>query len=117
MNPLNSQIMEKDTEKKEVIKREVTTLEIAYHKREELLKLSNSDEFVDFIIDDSYKTIKKAIADGLEKVELFNILNLSIIIELERKNFRKVLNKIIQHYIGYEEYEKCSEIQKLKKKI
>ena len=39
MNPLNSQIMEKDTEKKEVIKREVTTLEIAYHKREELVKL------------------------------------------------------------------------------
>ncbi len=117
MNPLKPHIMEKDIEEKKVVKREVTTLEIAYNTKEELISLSRSDDFVSFIINDSYKTIKKAIKDNLQKVELFNILNLSIIVELKRENFEKVLNKIIQHYVEYEEYEKCIIIKKLIKKI
>ena len=102
---------------KELKSKEVTSIEISYYSKDELKKLSNEEEFVTFIIQDSYKTIKSAISDKLEKVELFNILNLSIIVELHSRNFKKVLKRIINHYIACEDYEKCSEIKKLIKKI
>lgn len=99
------------------LKKEVTKIEIAYYSKDELKQLSNQEEFVTFIIEDSYKTIKDAINDKLEEVELFNILNLSIVVELHSKNYRKVLKRIMGHYVDCENYEKCSEIKKLIKKI
>ena len=106
-----------EVKKGEIGKKEVTTIEIQYYSKDELQKLSTSEDFIDFIIEDSYKTIKNAIKQNVEKVELFNILNLSLIVELEKKNFKKVLNRIIKHYIRYEEYEKCNEIKNIIEKL
>jgi hypothetical protein len=108
---------ELDVKKGKIGKKEVTTIEIQYYSKDELQKLSTSEDFVDFIIEDSYKTIRDAIKQKVEKVELFNILNLSLIVELERKNFKRVLNRIIKYYIRYEEYEKCTEIKKIMEKL
>ena len=52
-----------------------------------------------------------------KKVELYNVINLSIIIELKRSNFPKVLDTICDFYQNEENYEMCAKIQKLKKKI
>ena len=105
-------------ENKVKIEKEITTiLEIVYNDGEDLKELATKEEFRTFILKDSLKSIEKAIKDNLNKIELFNILNLSLIIELEKSNFKSVLQNISKHYIEDENYEMCSSINKLIKKI
>ena len=105
--------MEKDNTKK----REVTNIELSYRNREDIINLASKKEFVDFVLKDSLKAIGDAIENNLDKVELFNILNLSLIIKLENSNFKLVLELIIQYYADKEDYDKCIEIQSLIKKM
>jgi len=106
--------MEKETKTK---KREVTNIELIYGNKEDLVSLASKEEFVNFILEDSLKTIKKAIDENLEKVELFNILNLSLIVELDKSKYKNVLERIIQRYVEIEDYDKCIEIQSLINKL
>ena len=95
--------MEKDNTKK----REVTNIELSYRNREDIINLASKKEFVDFVLKDSLKAIDDAIENNLDKVELFNILNLSLIIKLEKSNFKSVLERIMQYYADKEDYDKC----------
>jgi len=105
--------MENDKTKK----REVTNIELAYKNRKDIINLASKKEFVDFVLKDSLEAISEAIEDNLDKVELFNILNLSLVIKLEKSKFKPVLERIIQYYVEREDYDKCIEIQSLIKKI
>ena len=98
-------------------KEKITMLEILYNDGEDLKELATKEEFREFILKDSLKSINKAIKNNLDKVELFNIFNLSLIIELDKSNYKNVLEKISKHYIEDENYEMCSSINKLIKKI
>tara|TARA_R110000803_G_scaffold75394_1_gene139753 strand:+ start:578 stop:898 length:321 start_codon:yes stop_codon:yes gene_type:complete len=104
-------------EKIKVNKTKATLLEIVYNDSEDLKKLATREEFIQFIIDDSLKTIRDAIKNNLDTVELFNIFNLSLIIELDKSNYKSVLDKIIQHHIKEENYEMCNSIKKLQDEI
>ena len=104
-------------EKIKEIKQKPTLLEIVYNDSEDLKKLATREEFRQFIIEDSLKTIKNAIKNNLDKVELFNIFNLSLVIELKKSNYKSVLNKITQHYIKEENYEMCNSIKKIENEI
>lgn len=108
--------MEKETkdEKKE---KYLTHIEITWEDQQDLIDLQNSEEFADFILLKSYETIEKAIEDNLDKVDLFNIFNLSLIVELDRKHFKSVLDKVTKIYIRDENYEECSKIKQLIQKI
>jgi len=105
--------MENDKTKK----REVTNIELAYKNRRDIINLASKKEFVDFVLKDSLEAISEAIEDNLDKVELFNILNLSLVIKLEKSKFKPVLERITQYYVEREDYDKCIEIQSLIKKI
>ena len=98
-------------------KEKPTMLEILYNDGEDLKELATKEEFREFILEDSLKSIKKAIKNNLDKVELFNIFNLSLIIELDKSNYKSVLENISKHYIEDEKYEICSSINKLINKI
>ena len=103
-------IMENDVKLK---KEKPTMLEILYNDGEDLKELATKEEFREFILKDSFRTIKKAIDNNLDKVELFNIFNLSLIVELDKSNYKSALENITKHYIEDENYEACSSIQKL----
>ena len=90
-----------------------TLIEIVYNDSSDLKKLATREEFRTFIIEDSLKTIEEAIEKKLKKVELFNIYNLSLVVELEKSNYKNVLSNIIQYYIEEEDYEKCNTIQEI----
>ena len=102
--------MENDKTKK----REVTNIELDYKNRKDIINLASKKEFVDFVLKDSLEAINE---DNLDKVELFNILNLSLVIKLEKSKFKPVLERITQYYVEREDYDKCIEIQSLIKKI
>ena len=60
---------------------------------------------------DSFKAIKEAIKNKWTTVELFNIVNLSVIIKLSSLYYPSALKKISNYFEEYEEYEKCAEIK------
>jgi len=103
--------MEKDTQKK------ITNIEIVYGDKEDLIKLASKEQFIKFVLEDSLTSITKAIEENLEKVELFNILNLSLIVELDKSKYKHVLQRIVDYYVQDEDYDKCAEIQLLINKL
>jgi hypothetical protein len=98
-------------------KEKTTMLEILYNDGEDLKELATKEEFREFILKDSLRSIQKAIKNNLNRVELFNIFNLSLIVELDKSNYKSVLENISKHYIEDENYEICSSINKLINKI
>lgn len=111
MNPQIHLTMNKDKE------REVTPIEITYNTKKDLDELASSDQFKSFILKRTLEEIEFALENNLEKIEIFNIFNLSLIIELERKNFKSVLNKVMEPYVKDEDFEKCNQIKKLIDKL
>ena len=111
MNLQTYPTMNKDKE------REVTPIEITYNTKKDLDELASSDQFKSFILKRTLEEIEFALENNLEKIEIFNIFNLSLIIELERKNFKSVLDKVMDSYVKDEDFEKCNQIKKLIDKI
>ena len=111
MNPQIHLTMNKDKE------REVTPIEITYNTKKDLDELASSDQFKSFILKRTLEEIEFALENNLEKIEIFNIFNLSLIIELERKNFKSVLDKVMDSYVKDENFEKCNQIKKLADKL
>lgn len=97
-------------EKKE---RGLVSLELSYDDPKDLVHLMESEYFIKIVLENAYKEIKYAIENKKDKARLFNIANLSIIIELKEENYNKVLGTILTHYEKQEDFEKCSEIQAL----
>ena len=104
---------DKVTRETEKTKASATLLEIVYNNSEDLKKLATREEFRTFVIEDSLKTITNAIENKLDKVELFNIFNLSLVVELDKSNYKNVLINITKYYIEEENYEMCNQIKKL----
>lgn len=105
--------MEENDKMNKVSKREVINIEIDWDNEEDLIGLSDNEIFVDFILEESLKAIVDALKNNKDKAELFNVFNMSVIIELKKSQFKTVLNKITDMLIKNEEYERCSELQKL----
>ena len=107
----------KNENSKDDKEREVTHIELVWDSIQDLIDLSKSEHFSEFILLKSYDAITKAIEDNLDKVELFNIFNMSLIIELDRPNFPVVLNNITKYFISLEDYEECDKIKQLIDKL
>tara|TARA_R110001592_G_scaffold271671_2_gene538230 strand:+ start:2114 stop:2458 length:345 start_codon:yes stop_codon:yes gene_type:complete len=95
------------------IKREVINIEIDWDSEEDLIGLADNENFVDFILEETLKAIIDALKNNKEKAELFNVFNMSVIIELKKSQFKTVLEKINDMLIRNEEYERCSQLKKL----
>ena len=103
--------------KEETVKKKITSIEISYNSKRDLKELSNKEEFQNIIMRNSFKAIKEAIKNDNTTVELFNIVNLSVIIKLSYLYYPSALKKISNYFEEYEEYEKCAEIKQLINKI
>lgn len=93
--------------------REMTKLEISYEDPKDLDHLAQNKEFISIILQRAYKEIKHAIENKEDKVRLFNVANLSLIVELKRENYNKVLTKVLDYYEQQEDFEECTKIQNL----
>ena len=103
---------EKDIDSKDE-KREAIYLELNWDTPEDLSDLANSREFQNFILEETLTSIVNALENSLNKAELFNIFNMSVILEIEKSQFKVVLEKINSYLIREEEYERCTQIQNL----
>ena len=62
-------------------------------------------------------SIAEGIEDNLESVNVAEIKNHDIIINVSKSEWKSGLEKAMEYYIKTEEYEECSKIQKLIKKL
>jgi hypothetical protein len=97
--------------------RDVLSLEIIYDHKEELEELIESKDFHQLLLDESIKVIEESLKVKGNEVKLFSISNLDCFITLNRLDFPKVISKAIQLYESLEDYDKCAELVKLKKKV
>lgn len=102
-----------DKEKIDEVKRELLNIEIDWDNEDDLISLSENEQFCDFILEESLKAIIDALKNKKPQAELFNIFNMSVIIELPKTQFKAVLKRINNMFIKNEEYERCSNLQKL----
>ena len=98
---------------KEKIKREIPNIEIKYSNKRQLKELQNKEGFRNLVMRDSFKSIKEAIKNKWRTVELFNIVNLSVIIKISYLYYPSALKKISKYFEIKEEYEKCAEIKNI----
>tara|TARA_B110000240_G_scaffold177249_1_gene205743 strand:- start:978 stop:1250 length:273 start_codon:yes stop_codon:yes gene_type:complete len=61
--------------------------------------------------------IAEGIDDGLESVNIAEIKNYDVIISVPKTEWKPGLEKAMEYYIKTEEYEECSKIKKLIKKL
>lgn len=92
-------------------------IELIYDEVEDLKKFPETPEFVKIILEHSLEIIEYAILEGKSKTDLLNIANLSLMVEIKRDQFSTILQRIINHYLEDEDYDKCAEIQNLIEKI
>lgn len=96
-----------------VKKREVANIELNWDNNEDLLNLVNNKQFYSFILEESLEAIVDALENNKGKAELFNIFNMSIVVEVKKTKFKSILLEVEKYFIENEEYEKCSELKKL----
>lgn len=108
--------MDEKKDKKMTEKREVTYIELTWEDNEDLLSLAESEQFTHFILEESLKAIIDALDNDKSTAELFNIFNMSVIIEINKSQFKTVLDKINDMFVKNEEYERCAQLSKLIKK-
>ena len=96
-----------------VKKREVANIELNWGSNEDLLNLVNNKQFYSFILEESLEAIVDALENNKGKAELFNIFNMSIVVEVKKTKFKSILFEVEKHFIENEEYERCSELKKL----
>ena len=98
-------------------KKGIINLQISYNNKEDLETISNNEDFISFTLQQSLDVILQAIEDKKDKLELFNIVNLSLIVEIDSTQYIPVLKKIQEHYSQLEDFDKCIEIQDVINKL
>ncbi len=98
-------------------KKGIINLQISYNNEEDLKTIANSEDFISFALQQSLDVILQAIEENKSKIELFNIVNLSLIVEVDSTQYPSVLKKIQEHYSQLEDFDKCIEIQDVISKL
>jgi hypothetical protein len=60
-----------------------------------------------------YDIIKHAISKKLDEVAIIKFIDSKMYATIKKEDYKELLNKILNHYISKEEYEKCAEIRDL----
>lgn len=86
---------------------------IVYDTREELEGLRKDPSFSSMILEGVFTAVEQAAATKKKTVDVLDIYNLGVMVSVERKNFKPILEKAIQHYTTSEQYEKCIQLVNL----
>jgi hypothetical protein len=93
--------------------RKIPIVDLIYDQSSQLLDLVDQPKFSKEILKDAYRGVKYAIDNKLTRVELFNISNLSLLVIMDKKEYPKVLNKILPYFENLEDYDECIYIKKM----
>lgn len=80
-------------------------------------KLNSSKEFKNFIFGETIKALKFAINSKKKKIDLWVIEDSGDIVSVKNDKYKSILENAIKFYSEQEQFEKCTELEKLIKKI
>jgi hypothetical protein len=92
-------------------------IELVIYEQEQVKLLNESIEFKMFILEQVLNAIKDAIKNKLDEIKVLNVINFNYSLNIEKSQFKVILNNTLKFYEEQEEYLKCKEISKLIKKI
>jgi hypothetical protein len=92
-------------------------IDLFFISENELDQLLHNDEFKEILIKESYKAILKSIRRKTLKATIVTINNLGVSINVDKKDFKPILEKAIKYFEIDENYNECSKIIKLIKKL
>jgi hypothetical protein len=95
--------------------KEIPNIKLYCETEEDIKQLLLKKEFIDFIMDSTYNSIR----DNKEasSIVLFNIENLSFSIEIEKHNYKKALQNVLKYYEKIESFDACIDIAELIKTL
>tara|TARA_R100000734_G_C3280237_1_gene74026 strand:- start:343 stop:672 length:330 start_codon:yes stop_codon:yes gene_type:complete len=102
---------------KQIKTRSAVEIELTYEEVGLIPDLLKEDSFKDHILTETYNAISYAVENSLDKIDLFNIVNLGYNISLDKKDFIPALNIILKMYERREDYLECATVQNLIKFI
>lgn len=79
-------------------------------------KMNESIDFKKYIYDNTIKAISFAVRNNKKKCEPFKVGEIDTLVSLSRDKFVPVLDKMIVFYEAQSNFEKCTELVKLKGK-
>ncbi len=92
-------------------------IELTYDEVGLIPDLLEEESFKDHILTETYDAISYAVENSLDKIDLFNIVNLGYNISLGKEDFIPTLNVILKMYERKEDYLECATVQNLVKFI
>ena len=102
---------------KQIKTRPAIEIELTYDEVGLIPNLLEEDSFKDHILAETYDSISYAVENSLDKIDLFNIVNLGYNVSLDKKDFIPALNMILKMYERKEDYLECATVQNLIKFI
>lgn len=102
---------------KQIKTRPAVEIELTYEEVGLIPNLLEEESFTDHILTETYDSISYAVENSLDKIDLFNIVNLGYNISLDKKDFIPALNVILKMYERKEDYLECATVQNLIKFI
>jgi hypothetical protein len=93
--------------------REIPKVSIIYENKDDLDNLASDDKFINFTLEEALVSIKDALEKGEKEVCLVEVDNFECKVIIKKKDFKKVLEKIIERYARFENYEECKKISEI----
>jgi len=96
--------------------RDIKKIALVWDTDKDLESLKVDETFKTFIIGEAYSSIKDALKNKHTSAKFLNVYNHSVLIEIEKKDFKIILDNIKNLHLEKQEFEECLEIQKLESK-
>lgn len=93
------------------------TFKIKFKGGDDFEKLNESLEFKNVVYKEVALALSYAIKNKRAKMDLFNLEDFGLTISVKKTKYKSVLDKTIAFYTQQENFEKCTELTKLKEKL
>lgn len=94
-----------------------TNLELFFIDQKDLEEMTSNEAFHNFVKKEAYESIKYALENDLETISVFNLWNLGYLVNINKKDFKVILEGVLTFYETEEDYDECSTITKLINKL
>jgi len=88
-------------------------IELTYDDVELIPNLIEEESFTEHILTETYNSISYAVENNLNKIDLFNIINLGYNVSIKRDDYIPILNNILKMYEKKEDYLECATVKNL----
>lgn len=99
------------------MKRRIPVFKISLGEGATYEQVSTHPEIRKAVIEETIFAIKDGIKKNKKTISLFQIAGTTTYLELEKEKWQPTLENLLEHYVEYEDYDKCIEIRDLIKQI